>query len=67
MDTNETKEGTNRRNFLGAIATGAAAIGLTTIAPSLSALAGEARFDPETLTRGRARSHLPDEFERAGA
>ena len=47
MDTNETKEGTNRRNFLGTIATGAAAIGLTSIAPSLSAFAGEAKFDPK--------------------
>jgi len=34
--------------------------------PSVSR-SGEARFEPETLTRGRARSHLPDEFERAGA
>jgi intracellular sulfur oxidation DsrE/DsrF family protein len=47
MDTNETKEGTNRRNFLGTIATGAAAIGLTSIAPSISAFAGEAKFDPK--------------------
>ncbi len=47
MDTNETKEGTNRRNFLGATATSAAAIGLTSIAPSLSAFAGEAKFDPK--------------------
>ena len=47
MDTNETKEGTNRRNFLGTIATGAAAIGLTSIAPSLSAFAGETKFDPK--------------------
>ena len=47
MDTNETKEGTNRRSFLGIIATGAAAIGLTSIAPSLSAFAGEAKFDPK--------------------
>jgi len=45
MDTNETKEGTNRRNFLGTVATGAAAIGLTSIAPSLSAFAGETKFD----------------------
>jgi intracellular sulfur oxidation DsrE/DsrF family protein len=45
MNTNETKEGTNRRNFLGSLATGAAAVGLTTIAPSLSAFAGEAKFD----------------------
>ena len=45
MDTNETKEGTNRRNFLGTIATGAAAIGLTSIVPSVSAFAGEAKFD----------------------
>jgi len=47
MDTNETKEGTNRRNFLGTIATGAAAIGLTSIVPSVSAFAGEAKFDPK--------------------
>ena len=47
MDTNETNEGTNRRSFLGTIATGAAAIGLTSIAPSLSAFAGEAKFDPK--------------------
>src|SRR6187402_1404339 len=47
MDTNETKDGTNRRNFLGTIATGAAAIGLTSIAPSLSAFAGEAKIDPK--------------------
>ena len=47
MDTNETKEGTNRRNFLGTIATGAAAIGLTSIAPSLSAFGSETRFDPK--------------------
>jgi len=30
--------------------------------PSVSR-SGEARSEPETLTRGRARSHLPDEFE----
>ena len=47
MDANETKDGTNRRSFLGTIATGAAAIGLTSIAPSLSAFAGEAKFDPK--------------------
>ncbi len=47
MDTNETKEGTNRRSFLGTIATGAAAIGLTSIAPSISAFAGEAKLDPK--------------------
>ena len=45
MNTNETKEGTNRRNFLGTIATGAAAVGLTTIVPSISAFAGETKFD----------------------
>jgi len=39
MNPNESKEGTNRRNFLGTLATGAAAVSLTTIAPSLSALA----------------------------
>lgn len=47
MNTNETNEGTNRRNFLGTIASGAAAIGLTSIAPSISAFAGEAKFDPK--------------------
>ena len=45
MNTNEFKEGTNRRNFLGTLATGAAAVGLTTIAPSLTAFAGETHFD----------------------
>jgi intracellular sulfur oxidation DsrE/DsrF family protein len=45
MNTNETKEGTNRRNFLGTIATGAAAVGLTTIVPSISAFAAETKFD----------------------
>ena len=45
MNTNESKEGTNRRNFLGTLATGAAAVGLTTIAPSLNVFAGEAHFD----------------------
>ncbi|HEX6848407.1 MAG TPA: twin-arginine translocation signal domain-containing protein, partial [Chitinophagaceae bacterium] len=47
MNTNETNEGTNRRNFLGTIATGAAAIGLTTMAPSISAFAGEVKLDPK--------------------
>ena len=32
---------------MGTIATGAAAVGLTTIAPSLSAFAGETKFDPK--------------------
>jgi len=45
MNTNETNGGTNRRNFLGKIATGAAAIGLTSITPSMTAFAGEAKFD----------------------
>ena len=46
MNTNESKEGTNRRNFLGTLATGAAAVGLTTIAPSLNAFAGETKKFP---------------------
>ena len=46
MNTNESKEGTSRRNFLGTIATGAAAVGLTTITPSLNAFAGEANNIP---------------------
>jgi intracellular sulfur oxidation DsrE/DsrF family protein len=45
MNTNEAKEGTNRRNFLGTLATGAAAVGLSTVVPSLSAFAGEGKFD----------------------
>ena len=45
MNSNEFKEGTNRRNFLGTLATGAAAVGLTTIAPSLNAFAAETHFD----------------------
>ena len=45
MNANETKEGTNRRSFLGTIATGAAAVGLSTIAPSFSAFAGETKID----------------------
>ena len=45
MNTNEFKEGTNRRNFLGTLATGAAAVGLTTIAPSLNAFAADTHFD----------------------
>ena len=47
MNNNESQEGTNRRNFLGTLATGAAAVGLTTIAPSLNAFAGEVKFDPK--------------------
>ena len=45
MNSNEANGGTNRRNFLGTLATGAAAVGLSTVAPSLSAFAGEAKFD----------------------
>lgn len=48
MITNETNEGTNRRNFLGTLATGAAAIGLTTIAPTLNSFAGETKFVPSS-------------------
>jgi len=46
MNSNEKKEGTNRRSFLGNIAAGAAAIGLTTIAPTINAIAGESNFNP---------------------
>ena len=46
MNTNENPESTNRRNFLSTIATGAAAISLTTIAPSLKAFAGEVNSIP---------------------
>jgi intracellular sulfur oxidation DsrE/DsrF family protein len=45
MNTNETKEGTDRRSFLGTLATGAAAVGLSTIAPSINAFGGVANFD----------------------
>jgi intracellular sulfur oxidation DsrE/DsrF family protein len=46
MKPNETNKPTNRRNFIGKLTTGAAAIGLTTIAPSLNAFAGEATSAP---------------------
>ena len=46
MNTNETKQGDDRRSFLGKLATGAAAIGLTAIAPSLQSFAGEKDFIP---------------------
>ena len=57
MNTNETNESTNRRGFLSTLATGAAAISLTTIAPSLNAFAGEVKSissaadDPEEMFR----------------
>jgi hypothetical protein len=50
--------------------TGTVTVDTTTVGaaakPSVSR-SGEAKSEPETLTRGRARSHFPDEFERAGA
>lgn len=46
MNSNETSESTNRRNFLGTLATGAAAIGITSIAPTLKAFAGETNLTP---------------------
>ena len=46
MNTNDSKNGSNRREFLGTIATGAAALGFTTLTPSLTAFAGEANFNP---------------------
>ena len=49
MNTNETKEGTNRRNFLGTIATGAAAIGLTSIAPSSQHLLVKQNLIPKCM------------------
>jgi intracellular sulfur oxidation DsrE/DsrF family protein len=55
MKPNNLKEATNRRGFLGTLATGAAAIGLTSIAPSLHAFAGETKLassifgDPEEM------------------
>lgn len=45
MNTNETKVGTDRRSFLGKLATGAAAVSLSTITPSLSAFGSETNFD----------------------
>lgn len=41
MNNFETSENTNRRNFLGTLASGAAAIGLTTMAPTLNAFGNE--------------------------
>ena len=46
MNSNISNEGTNRRNFLGTLATGAAALGLTTMAPTLNAFGGESQFIP---------------------
>ncbi len=57
MNTNENSESTNRRNFLSTLATGAAAISLTTIAPSLNAFAGEVHPIP-------SRSEDPEEMFR---
>jgi intracellular sulfur oxidation DsrE/DsrF family protein len=47
MNTNEKNEHKNRRNFLGTLATGAAAVGLTTISPTLNAFAAAANFNPK--------------------
>jgi intracellular sulfur oxidation DsrE/DsrF family protein len=55
MNTNDSKEGTNRRGFLGTLAGSAAAIGIGTLAPSLDAFAGVKNFntavygDPEEI------------------
>lgn len=46
MKPNETNEQTNRRNFIGKLTAGAAAISLTTIAPSINAFAGEVTLVP---------------------
>ena len=46
MNTNENSGSTNRRNFLSTLATGAAALSLTTIAPSLNAFGGEVNSIP---------------------
>jgi hypothetical protein len=46
MNTNEFSEGKSRRSFLGTIATGAAAVGLTTIAPSLNAMTDKINSTP---------------------
>ncbi|MBA2498626.1 MAG: twin-arginine translocation signal domain-containing protein [Chitinophagaceae bacterium] len=46
MDTNEFNQGTNRRNFLGTIATGAAAISISSIAPTINAFGGETKSIP---------------------
>ena len=61
MNTNETTQGTNRRNFLGTLATGAAAVGLSTIAPSINAFAGEANFDHKVY--GEIWNKIYDEYE----
>jgi len=55
MDTSETKEITNRRSFISTMATGAAAIGLTSLAPTLETFAGEKKFTPSV-------SGDPEEF-----
>jgi hypothetical protein len=46
MNSNESSTSGNRRNFLGTLATGAAAIGITSLAPSLNAFANETPITP---------------------
>lgn len=47
MNFSNSKEGTNRRNFLGTLATGAAAVGLTSIAPTLSVFGAGSGFNTD--------------------
>lgn len=47
MNTNDSNENNGRRQFLGTIGTGAAALGFATLSPVLTAFAGEAKFDPQ--------------------
>jgi intracellular sulfur oxidation DsrE/DsrF family protein len=49
MNTNEQNGNPNRRSFIGKMATGAAALGLTTIAPSIQSLAGEKNISQQTF------------------
>ena len=41
MNRNDLNEPTNRRGFLGSLATGAAVVGITSIAPTLNAFGNE--------------------------
>ncbi len=49
MITNDSKDGTNRRKFLGSLATGAAAIGFTSMAPTIGSFANTGSYTPSGI------------------
>lgn len=48
MNTNDPPKSKSRRNFLGTITTGAAVAGISAMAPGLSAIAADEKFNPFT-------------------